>query len=218
MKKMFMFIFAAVLFAINAGNANAQFFQGETGIGKRINISLNLSGYSPKGGYKELFDETDYVGSKMNFGLSAGHALTEFAEFGVDFNHYGSFYAYNVFYMFDKLTWSCQSFSAYAKINFINELLSSDISLQSYIKASYGRIYEDQSYSYMGEKITSNDNFLYYSYGAGIDFSLGPNKNLIIGAEYRMHNDDDGKFASSLGINIGCRFDKVLSFASNNIE
>ena len=79
-------------------------------------------------------------------------------------------------------------------------------------------MYDKAEYKYSGVKLSEDDDDGYYSYGAGIDFSIGENGNFIVGLEYRMHNADGDKFAASTGVNIGWRFGKVLSFASNNID
>jgi len=215
MKKILILIAALAVFAINSDNANAQMFQGETGIGKRINISLNLSAYSPKGDFKDFWDYYDFDGSKRNVGLSAGYALTEFAEFGLDLTHYGNFEVTNIYYMGDKLTETIYSLSAYAKINFINTQIASNASMQIYAKAAYGRMYFKDEYRYAGIKLTEDDDDNYYSYGFGVDFSLGENGNFIAGLEYRMHNADGDKFAASTGVNIGWRFGNTSASASS---
>lgn len=218
MKKLLMFIASVVMFSLNVGNANAQLFQGETGIAKRVNVSLNLSGYSPKGEFKDFWDYYDFDGSKRNIGLSAGYALTEFAEFGLDFTHYGNFEIKNINYYGDKLTLSLYSLSVYGKISFVNTQIAHNVSMQAYLKGTFGNEYTETEYKYGSLKNTDDDDDSYYSYGAGIDFSLGENGNFIAGLEYRMHNDDDGKFAASTGVNIGWRFGKSSSTGSNSTD
>lgn len=191
-------------------------FSDETSISNRVNIGLNISGYSPKNGFKHFWDYYDFDGSKSNLGISAGYSLWDFAEIGLDFNHFGNFKIVDIVYIGDEDIISVYDWSVYLKLAVINANIAPNAVMQLYLKASYGRLYQEEEYKYSGTKLKFEEDWVYYSYGGGIDFNIGENRNLILGLEYRMHNGDGDAFAASTGMNLGWRFGSRSKAAINS--